>query len=230
MIGSLISAGTSLLGGLFGRSEAQANRAAQEKYAKNSIQWRVEDAKKAGIHPLAALGAAGASYTPVSSGFGDAVAQAGQSIGAGVAEQHRAKRGNKLDTLNAQLIQSSINNNQAQADLHKAQALNVTAQARNNALGAVGGLNKAPLPMYIRVIDPRDPKKRVRWVLNPEIASDFGENFAPAILAEPDGTPGIMSRTPGNVRKQSRAKIRKLPSNPNQSWLDWMIPSIEYKE
>jgi len=36
----------------------------QKDFAQHGIRWRVEDAKAAGIHPLAAVGAAGASYSP----------------------------------------------------------------------------------------------------------------------------------------------------------------------
>lgn len=37
----------------------------QKEYAQNGIQWRVADAKKAGLHPLYALGANTPTYTPV---------------------------------------------------------------------------------------------------------------------------------------------------------------------
>lgn len=37
----------------------------QREFAQNSIQWKVQDAIKAGIHPLAALGASGYSASPV---------------------------------------------------------------------------------------------------------------------------------------------------------------------
>lgn len=100
-LGSLISAGASLLGGLFGKQSADDARAAQQRmadqnialqreFAQSGIQWRVEDAKKAGIHPIYALGSAGASFTPVSSAFAadtsaaNAVAAAGQDIGRAV--------------------------------------------------------------------------------------------------------------------------------------------------
>lgn len=43
----------------------------QERYARNSITWRVEDAKRAGIHPLAALGNMGVSYQPFAVGGGE---------------------------------------------------------------------------------------------------------------------------------------------------------------
>lgn len=39
----------------------------QREFAQKGIQWKVEDAKAAGLHPLAALGAAGAGYNPVTS-------------------------------------------------------------------------------------------------------------------------------------------------------------------
>lgn len=36
----------------------------QKEFAKNSIQWRVADAKAAGLHPLFGLSGGGASFTP----------------------------------------------------------------------------------------------------------------------------------------------------------------------
>lgn len=111
MIGSLISAGASLIGGLIGsnnekkarqQAEAQALRQEQlqREFAQNSIQWRVQDAKAAGLHPLAALGAQTQSYSPISVGYQpgsampNAVAQMGQDIGRAVSargtQQERA--------------------------------------------------------------------------------------------------------------------------------------------
>lgn len=37
----------------------------QKELAKNQLQWRVEDAKKAGLHPMAALGLGASSFSPV---------------------------------------------------------------------------------------------------------------------------------------------------------------------
>lgn len=87
MFGELLSFGGQLLGGLLGRSSASSQAAEQAKmqeaFAKNSVRWRVADAKRAGIHPLAALGAQTHSYSPVA--FNDplpnALANAGQDIG-----------------------------------------------------------------------------------------------------------------------------------------------------
>lgn len=61
----------------------QRNYNAQKEFAQNSIQWRVQDAQKAGIHPLYAMGNS-PGYTPVSSmdtgALGNAVANAGNAF------------------------------------------------------------------------------------------------------------------------------------------------------
>lgn len=67
----------------------------QQEMAKNGIRWRVDDAKAAGLHPLAALGASSGSYSPVSvvsaapqgqegydgGGIGKSLADMGQGLG-----------------------------------------------------------------------------------------------------------------------------------------------------
>jgi len=49
--------------------EGALNRRLQKQFAQHGIRWRVQDAMAAGLSPLAALGATGASYTPSSSLF-----------------------------------------------------------------------------------------------------------------------------------------------------------------
>lgn len=64
----------------------QKNHQMQKEFAQNSIQWKVEDAKKAGIHPAIALGAQGYSASPsyvapdVSSGFNGAFKHFGTAL------------------------------------------------------------------------------------------------------------------------------------------------------
>lgn len=84
--GALIIGGSTLLGGAVADRSAEAaaskNAAAQKEFAKKGIQWRVKDAKKAGISPEFALGGGGASFTPTYTGgkTGDMIADAGQNI------------------------------------------------------------------------------------------------------------------------------------------------------
>jgi hypothetical protein len=88
-IGGAIGGIGSIVGGIVGSNNAQAvagmNYEAQKEFAQNGIRWKVEDAKRAGIHPLYALGATTQGYSPTSGytgdfGISDAAAQFGQGF------------------------------------------------------------------------------------------------------------------------------------------------------
>lgn len=79
MFAELISAGANLLGGLLNRNSQEKfneqqialgreNIALQKEFAQHGISWKVDDAKSAGLHPLAALGAQTNAFSPVSVG------------------------------------------------------------------------------------------------------------------------------------------------------------------
>jgi len=76
----------SVVGGMMSdksASDAAARNAAlQKEFAKKGIQWKVADAKKAGISPEFALGGSTTSFTPTETGgkTGDMIADAGQNI------------------------------------------------------------------------------------------------------------------------------------------------------
>lgn len=106
MLGEIIGAGASLLGGLFGKKSAdkanEENIKLQREFAQQGIQWKVADAKKAGIHPLAALGAQTVSFSPSVVGdnaLGTGIAQAGQDIGRAI---------NSTSTVEAKTAQLSL--------------------------------------------------------------------------------------------------------------------------
>lgn len=86
LLPAAISAGANILGGIMGRDSASdaaaAQMAWQKKVMKHQIQWRVEDANKAGVHPLFALGAQVSSPGSVSYSdpLPDALGRAGQDI------------------------------------------------------------------------------------------------------------------------------------------------------
>lgn len=101
LIAAGIGAATNIIGGILGNkaqkkaqnaqiAEAQRQSELQREFAQNSVQWRVEDAKKAGVHPIYALGAQGASYTPTQSVFDGGsplaagIANAGQDVSRGL--------------------------------------------------------------------------------------------------------------------------------------------------
>lgn len=116
IVGSVIGAGGSLLGGALSDSRNQAyanamwqkNYDAQKEFAQNSIQWRVQDAKKAGIHPLYAMGQT-PGYTPsdssYSSAYGEGVSRAMNSIGQAMGQldlslKREQVKGEKLNNVN----------------------------------------------------------------------------------------------------------------------------------
>lgn len=97
MLGDIIGAVGKIVGGFMDRSTAKDQQAAQERnaannialqreFAQSGIQWKVADAKAAGIHPLFALGANTHSFSPVSLGstsspsMADTLGGAGQDI------------------------------------------------------------------------------------------------------------------------------------------------------
>jgi len=90
LAGSVIGAGLSA-------DSASSNRYMQREFAQKGIQWKVADAKAAGIHPLYALGAQTHSFSPVHAGdlsgaLGDAGQQVGRAIDAGLNRGERQQQ------------------------------------------------------------------------------------------------------------------------------------------
>lgn len=113
-VGGIISSGMS---GANAAAINQANYEHQKEFAQHGIRWRVADAKAAGLHPLAALGAQTSGYSP-SAVVGDSpdfsfLRDIGQDIGRAVdaksTSAERAKnaamleQGAKLDIEGKQL-------------------------------------------------------------------------------------------------------------------------------
>lgn len=86
LVGTALSMGSDLYGGYmsneFAADQSLAAANLQREFAQMGIQWRVQDAMKAGIHPLAALGASTHSGQPtiVGDSMGPAIARAGQTL------------------------------------------------------------------------------------------------------------------------------------------------------
>lgn len=106
------------VGGLLNMSNqnklAERQENLQREFAQNSIQWRVNDAKKAGIHPVAALGSQGISYNPSYVG-GDNFGGSQASISFGGDKE--------LDELNKRLLTAQVR--QAEAEATSAEMANI---------------------------------------------------------------------------------------------------------
>lgn len=124
----------------------------QKEFAQNGIRWRVADAKAAGLHPLAALGAQGSFYTPSGNlSFGGQdygwLSDAGQSIGraveAGLSAKERAEMQAvrdeaarvDLDTRKANLENQQLQNQSLKMDMVRQLARDAERATVNQQLG-----------------------------------------------------------------------------------------------
>lgn len=82
-VSAALGAVGSFVNQIFGKKAADDQADLQREFAQNGIRWKVEDAKKAGIHPLYALGAQTTAYSPVTVGGAD-WGGVGQNIGSAI--------------------------------------------------------------------------------------------------------------------------------------------------
>lgn len=208
-LSALIGGGTSLLGGIFNRSSAeemqQRNLAMQMAFAQNRIQWTVDDAKKAGINPLAALGGATQTYSNLAgdSSLGDSIAAAGQNVSRAISAG--TEKESKLDQLNAKLIEAKINN-------VNADTLEKTASASDRARAAQPG---DPPPVYANVpFPPEDPRGPVIQLM--QRARDIDGNIV-LIPSEKAASPlQTLAATPTNAALAGRGTFSGLTGAPNE--------------
>ncbi|MEM2002527.1 MAG: hypothetical protein QXT77_07790 [Candidatus Methanomethylicaceae archaeon] len=185
IVPALIGAGAAIIGGaLSDRSNRKAaaatnetqeqlhreNIALQREFAQAGIRWKVEDAKAAGLHPLYAIGAAPATFspsipamvTPDRSGLGRGLAEAGQHLGRAVSAQQTPDQ--------RAITQATLAHLVAQTQKEEAMAMYYASEAARNRQNAftssglpeatveVGPLVKT-VPDEVISHDPRDPSR-----------------------------------------------------------------------
>lgn len=164
----------SAIGGMFGANKAaksaDADRRYQKLFAKEGIQWRVQDAKAAGIHPLAALGASTPGYIPVNdqSGalMGDAIGNAGAAIE------------KKIDPLRKAQIELT----EAQRDLFRAQSRTIINDLRTVGTGGAGPRMNSTDPDEAAYINRNRGNRDVVTVKSGESAEVFSGSDLDEIL------------------------------------------------
>lgn len=113
-IGDLI--GTGINAGIQNKVNKE-NADLQREFAQNSLQWKIADAKKAGIHPLAAVNAPTYSASPsfiganVGDGISKAFSQAGDSLSKAEAQKEAKEAQAKQDLIfNEELKKARLEN------------------------------------------------------------------------------------------------------------------------
>lgn len=165
-----ISAGASLLGGFLGRDSQEnqraSNEALQREFAQNSIQWRVADAKKAGIHPLYAMGAP--TMSPSVSVQNDPLAASIGSMGADINRAMTATNNpvEKMTVTQTALQDMQLTNMALRNDLLASQIAKLK-QAGNPPGVPIGDQNAVP-------IDDKIPKNKRLTMNGQEVLVDPG--------------------------------------------------------
>lgn len=115
----------------------------QQDYIKNSAQWRVEDAKKAGLHPMAALGMSTPSFSPISAPSAPEYASSnsvdpmefGQNLNYAATKAKTAQQQQQMADLTLRGMELDNEYKQAQIDLMKVDAL-ASSIASNQAVNS----------------------------------------------------------------------------------------------
>lgn len=226
LFSGLLSAGSSLLGGILGRNKEAKT---QKEFAQKGIQWKVADAKAAGIAPVYALGAQTHSYTPQSvgdMGMGDLGQNIGRAIDSTRSAPQKTAAHNQMTSL--ALERGGLENELLKTKIASERRLLTqpgTPPARPSNTN-IAGQGDSGVPMYVKTYDPRDPNKKMKWIINPDIASDFGEMLAPEVLPHMRSTIDRAHQSVNRAKKQMRLNVRKIqPDN----WWDYLVPSISYE-
>lgn len=203
-LGSIVSAVGSIAGGILGANSAQnvagMNYKAQKEFAQNGIRWKVEDAKRAGIHPLYALGASTQGYSPSGGYTGDyGIADAAAHFGQGYERAQQAKM--TKEERDKQDVRDAIQDMAALEDLNQKRRMN-DAQIRlanseifRNFALSTNALRQTGLPPAmpggLGGVIAGQGNSYATGQTTPEISS---------VVTSEKGTPSVQAGSPPDVR------------------------------
>lgn len=189
-----------LVGGLFGQANARSlttqNAIFAQQAAQNSVQWRVQDAIKAGINPLAALGSNFQASAPTAVGS-DALLNAFNAMG-----QNLSRAAQAYGDSVSKSLQLDNEYKQAQIDLvHSETAKNLVASRAVTASqpGSPPGF-RVPLPMEDPRMEPDVKPSLQRWVGNEGVFTTPSREFTGATFSiDPVGMLHALAAEIGNA-------------------------------
>jgi len=171
-IGAGITAGASLVGGILGASETRSanskNTDLQREFARNGLRWRMEDAKAAGLSPLAALGANTPSAPQVvgDTSMPNALQNMGQDVGRAVQQTRTAEERTlanlALQSAQLDLTGKTIDNQIKASQLRKLNQVGPAMGSHGNGMVVPGQGDTSylsPKPAQPVYGDPNNPAK-----------------------------------------------------------------------
>lgn len=225
-IGGAIGGVGSIVGGIISGDNAQAiagmNYEAQKEFAQNGIRWKVEDAKRAGIHPLYALGASTQGYSPTTAGYtGDfGISDAAAQFGQGFERAQQAKM--TKEERDKQEVRDAIQDMAALEDLNQKRRMN-DAQIRlanseifRNFALSTNALRNSGLPPAMPGgpggVIPGQGESYATGQTTPEISE---------VVTSAPGLPSVQAGSPPDARFYSTATGRApLPTEESGDAMD----------
>lgn len=221
LLSAVISGATSLIGGAVNRrSAAQAadqNAALQREFAQNGIRWKVADAKAAGLHPLAALGASTASASPVYTATDSGISQAGQGIARAIsARQTQEERDHEK-----RMRDLAIRKEMAEIALLESQ----TQQNRSNIMSSMNQANNVAnmraAAERALMNQPGQPPATPRLDGVPRTAPTGDVEVVPSeVETSVVYNPGISAGSPPSVQYYQNADGKSYTVFPSQNLID----------
>lgn len=143
MIGDIVAADKSRSASNY---QTDKNVEWQKEFAKHGIRWRVDDARAAGIHPLAGLGASTTSFSPIPAGDDGAAyySRAGQRLGDSIQRasnvDEKKQRQVDLEIRQEQLRNMRLTNAGLQAELERGATTQPSMPVGQTPIGQEFGL------------------------------------------------------------------------------------------
>lgn len=133
-----LAAAAPIIGGvadfITGRKDREEDIKLQREFAQNGISWKVEDAKRAGIHPLYALGANTTAYQAAVGGSSGSFSQMGQDFSSAI-DRTRTAEG-KVSALQTTMDALGVRRAQLENDLLASQIAKLNAPAQPPMAGS----------------------------------------------------------------------------------------------
>lgn len=195
MLQALIPAAATIIGGLINkRAQSKANQAnaqmaaqnieQQREFAQNGVRWKVEDAKRAGIHPLYALGAQTHSFSPVSVGAGaeTGLGDSFQNLGQDLSRAYQATRTNR-EREEVDLTARALQAQQLEQGAAQIEGQRIENEIRRLQLARLAGQVGPPWPVP-------DGERAVAYPVRPQPAGPVDLQPSKQTMSQP-GRPGV---------------------------------------
>lgn len=232
LAGSLVGAGASLAGGMYAANKSQQvannvnllNYKQAKEFAQNQLQWRVADAKKAGLHPLVGVGASLYQGVPSAiggdvSGLGNGLSEMGQNISRAIDsyQTHRERLEEQRKAEALQALQYKLQLDKFALDQRETESrINL-----NNARAARETVSKVSLGNYVRGASfsrgaqPRTPPRPV--------AQSRGKFKLPGFV-----NPGSAFKSTHELYVTPNGRVMNMPSESfeQSAQNSWGIPDV----